>query len=350
MLEADVIAGLANGERRHDETDYGNREPEHEGRRPQACPIGDEPGDECHHRHRTIARRLVQAEREPALPRADQIDLHDHRDRPGEPLVDTKEDVGEDHPLPRGCPDQQQRHGYADDPARDQDGPPTVPIGQHARSQVRQRLRDAERDQERERECETPDPKIWVAISGTTVPAEAGKLTLVLPSGKAVTDVAPKTGIYSERLVLSDLGGPGDGEFGVDIAPTGDAKQGAWFSFDLRQETDCAAFGGDVSDGATIDMLCFSVNSGVVTVNDQTLKTKLKVGTNYHVDITLFSSATYGDIWALCLTNVDSGEQEWVCGAIDGGYRPVHSASLRKHAGKTGSISIDSIVLLGYQR
>ena len=188
------------------------------------------------------------------------------------------------------------------------------------------------------------------AISGTTVPAEAGKLTLVLPSGKAVTDVAPKTGIYSERLVLSDLGGPGDGEFGVDIAPSGDAKQGAWFSFDLRQETECAAFGGDVSDGATIDMLCFSVNSGVVTVNDQTLKTKLKVGTNYHVDITLFTSSTYGDIWAFCLTNVDSGEQEWVCGAIDGGYRPVHAASLRKHAGKTGSISIDSIVLLGYQR
>jgi hypothetical protein len=188
------------------------------------------------------------------------------------------------------------------------------------------------------------------AISGTSVPAEVGKLTLVLPSGRSVSDVAPKTGIYSERLLLSDLGGAGDSEFGVDIAPTGDGKQGAWFSFDLRQETDCAAFGGDVSDGATVDMLCFSVNSGVVTVNDQSLKTKLKVGTNYHVDITLFSSSTYGDIWAFCLTNVDTGEQEWVCGTIDGGYRPVHSTSLRKHAGKTGTISVDSILLMGYQR
>lgn len=188
------------------------------------------------------------------------------------------------------------------------------------------------------------------AISGTTVPADNGKLTLVLPSGRAVSDVAPKSGIYSERLVLSDVGGAGDSEFGVDIAPTGDGKQGAWLSFDLRQETDCAAFGGDVSDGATIDMLCFSVSSGAVTVNDQTLKTKLKVGTNYHVDITLFSSSSYGDFWSFGLTNVDTGEQEWVFGAISGGFRPVHSASLRKFAGKTGTISIDSIVLLGYQR
>jgi hypothetical protein len=185
--------------------------------------------------------------------------------------------------------------------------------------------------------------------NGATFPADAGKLTLVLPSGRAASDVAPKTGIYSERLVLSDLGSAGDADFGVDLALTGDGKQGGWFSFDLREETDCTAFGGDVSDGATVDMLCFSVNSGTVTVNGQTLNTKIKVGTNYHVDATLFSSSSYGDFWAFCLTNVDTGDQEWVWGAIDGGYRPVHSASLRKHAGKPGSFSVDSISLLGYQ-
>ena len=64
----------------------------------------------------------------------------------------------------------------------------------------------------------------------------------------------------------------------------------------------------------------------------------------------LVSSSTYGDFWSFGLTNVDSGEQEWVYGSISGGYRPVHAASLRKFAGKTGTISIDSIVLLGYQR
>jgi hypothetical protein len=184
--------------------------------------------------------------------------------------------------------------------------------------------------------------------NGSTFPADTGKIAFTLPSGRLPTDVAPKTGIYSERLVVSDLGGPGDADFGVDYTLTGDAKSGAWYSFDLREETDCTAFGGDVSDGATVDMLCFNVSSNSVTVNNQTLKTTLNAGTNYHVDITVFSNTGFGDIWAFCLTNVDAGTQEWVWGAIDGGYRPVHAASLRKHAGKNGSFSVDNISLLGY--
>src|SRR5258705_6337881 len=51
------------------------------------------------------------------------------------------------------------------------------------------------------------------AISGTSVPAETGKLTLVPPSGRSVSDVAPKTGIYSERL--GPTGPCGAGAHGV---------------------------------------------------------------------------------------------------------------------------------------
>jgi hypothetical protein len=185
--------------------------------------------------------------------------------------------------------------------------------------------------------------------TGTTFPADVGKLNIIVPSGQKISDIAPKSGIYSQRLVLSDLGAAGNSEFGIQMVPTADALYGAIWSFDLRVDSDCA-FGGDVSDGATTDMLCFEeASGGGVTVQGVALSTKLKVGTNYHVDVGLYPSSDKGDYWTFCLTDVDGGTQETVTGLISGGYRAAHAAGLKKHAGKTGAISVASPSLLGAQ-
>src|SRR5579884_4008345 len=52
---------------------------------------------------------------------ADQVDLHDHRGGPGQPLVDAEQDVGEDDPAPPGPEGEEERDRDADEPAGDQD-------------------------------------------------------------------------------------------------------------------------------------------------------------------------------------------------------------------------------------
>ena len=57
-----------------------------------ACRGGD--------RHAAIAGSLVQPERQPPLPRPDEVDLHDHRHRPCEALVDPEQRVRGHDPGP----------------------------------------------------------------------------------------------------------------------------------------------------------------------------------------------------------------------------------------------------------
>jgi hypothetical protein len=64
-----------------------------------------------------VAGRFVQSEREPAPPRPGQVDLHHHRHRPGEPLVDAEQQVGGDDEPPRGREPDQQRHRKRHQPA-----------------------------------------------------------------------------------------------------------------------------------------------------------------------------------------------------------------------------------------
>ena len=51
-----------------------------------------------------IAGELVEADREAPRLRPDEIDLHDHRHRPGEALVDAEQHVGGDDPAPARRP------------------------------------------------------------------------------------------------------------------------------------------------------------------------------------------------------------------------------------------------------
>ena len=74
----------------------------------------------------------------------DQVDLHDDGGGPGQALVDAEQHVGGDDPSPGRGPDQQQRHGKADQPARDEDGFAAEAVGQGAGEVVGGGLGDAE--------------------------------------------------------------------------------------------------------------------------------------------------------------------------------------------------------------
>jgi hypothetical protein len=186
-------------------------------------------------------------------------------------------------------------------------------------------------------------------VTNGSLPAETGHLTVSTSTGRSTSDVAPKTGICSERLLVSDVGTLATNDINVHCAPTGDASNGASISIVLRQEQDCTAFGGDVSDGSTTDMLCFDVSGGTLSVNGVALATKIHTGTNYRLDMNLFSSDDGADYWEVWVTNLDTGDCEYATDLIDGGYRPVHAVGMVKHAGKPGAFSVDTISVVGLQ-
>ena len=126
--------------------------PEEERRRAKAGRLGDQPGQERRRGPRRGSPAASFSPRaRPAVPRPDEVDLHQDRRRPGQALVDPEQDVGRDDPAPVGRQDQQERDGQTDEPAGDQDRLPPDAIGQRAGDEVGDRLGQAERDEERER-------------------------------------------------------------------------------------------------------------------------------------------------------------------------------------------------------
>ncbi len=114
-----------------------------------------QPGRERREGDRAVAGGLVEAHREAAPRGTDEVDLHDHRRRPGQPLVHAEQDVGGDDPGPVRGPDDQERDGQPDQPAGDEDGlaaerdRPGAPATRLVTALV-----DAECDDERERRDE----------------------------------------------------------------------------------------------------------------------------------------------------------------------------------------------------
>ena len=109
--------------------------------------------------HGAIAGRLVDAGRETPPHGSDEVDLHDHRRRPGQPLVEPEEHVRGDDPGPRRGDDEEQRDRQPDEPARDEDPLPPVSVGERAGHEVGEGLRHAERGHERERRRRPGQPE-----------------------------------------------------------------------------------------------------------------------------------------------------------------------------------------------
>ena len=119
-----------------DEQD-GQHEPENgvgdaevERRRAQAVTLRDIAGEERGQADGQIAGEFVQADGEAARLRADEVDLHDHRHRPGEPLVDAEQRVGGDDPSPARPPADHERDRQPDQPADDQHRLAAVDVGE----------------------------------------------------------------------------------------------------------------------------------------------------------------------------------------------------------------------------
>jgi len=90
---------------------------------------GEVAGQECRHADREIAGELVEADRQAARFRSDEINLHDHRHRPGEPLIDAEQGVGGDHPFPAWRPHEHERDGQTEQPTEHQHALPPPHIG-----------------------------------------------------------------------------------------------------------------------------------------------------------------------------------------------------------------------------
>ena len=101
--------------------------------RPRRVAGGERAGDEGGGGDAEVAGRLVEAEREPAPPRPGEVDLHHHRHRPGEALVDAEQQVGGDDEPPRGREPDQQRHRQRDQPADHEQPLAPEPLGQARR-------------------------------------------------------------------------------------------------------------------------------------------------------------------------------------------------------------------------
>jgi len=102
-----VAARLAYEQDRAPEPEAGDCQSEQERRWPQTGLGRDETGGQGGQGDGNVAGCLVEAHRQAAAGGADEIDLHDHRARPGQALVEAEEDVGDEHPAPVGRPDQE---------------------------------------------------------------------------------------------------------------------------------------------------------------------------------------------------------------------------------------------------
>ena len=112
--------------------------------------LGDKAGEQGREADGEITRELIEPHGEPARFGADEIDLHDHRHRPREALIDAEQRVRSDDPAPAWPPANHERHRQADEPAKNQHMLAAVNIGKMPRDQICKGLDDAEAHDERE--------------------------------------------------------------------------------------------------------------------------------------------------------------------------------------------------------
>ena len=204
---------------------------------------------------------------------------------------------------------------------------------------------------------------------GVTFPAQIGTITAITPSGKTLKDVAPASGIYGGRLLLSDCGTPGSTDFGVELAPSSDPTCAAAVSFTVSAKCEnnrfsvsfldaptCAggvddgatteACSGGVDDGATTELCAIDVDASAIRVNDHVLKMRFVRTTVFRVTMTLSGDADGAGRFDFTITNSDTGEVETWSDDIDGGYRPVRAVDLVKRAGHAGEVAFDNLSII----
>jgi hypothetical protein len=195
---------------------------------------------------------------------------------------------------------------------------------------------------------------------GKSFPAEVGKIKAFASDGRSLLEVAPASGIYEGRLVLSDVGTLGTATFGVELLPETDAEGAALVSFDFvtkcennRWSADVSDGAttelcqtGDVSDGATTELVALDFEGSTAKVNGHAFNMKLAKGTLFRVVIGLFDVADGDDYFEVAITNVGTGEVETWSDALAGGYRPVEAVDFVKRSGHAGEVALDNLAIV----
>ncbi|AAC82834.1 unknown (plasmid) [Halobacterium salinarum NRC-1] len=144
-----VLDGLLNQEDGDEERQYDDHGEEVERFGPQtplACDDTRDPGADS---DASVAERLVDADREPALVGTREVDLRVDRHTPRQRLVDPQQDVPDRDPAPARGEDEDDRQRERRRPSGDEDGFATVRLAPLAGVEIEDRLHDPERDDER---------------------------------------------------------------------------------------------------------------------------------------------------------------------------------------------------------
>ena len=97
---------------------------------PKAVSRGEIAGEERCDAYGEVAGEFVEADGKAARLWPDQIDLHEHRHRPGKPLIDAEQRIGCDDPSPTRSPHDHEGDGQPDQPAEDENMLPAPRIGE----------------------------------------------------------------------------------------------------------------------------------------------------------------------------------------------------------------------------
>lgn len=180
--------------------------------------------------------------------------------------------------------------------------------------------------------------------NGVSFPTEVGELIAFTETGDPLPVVSPNSGVYSEKLVLTDVGGDPTLDFGVEALPVAFISNGLNMSFQVRFE-EGTDFSVNVTDTTGIDISRVKFDNGNVNVNGKKgLGGQAQPNLDYQVDIHLAPRAGGKDLFVVLVTDLSTGRLigSWT-GLIPGGYRPIASASLIKCGSSPGTVTLDAI-------
>ena len=132
------------------ESDDGEHDAEIERLRTKAVACGNPARRQCTGRNRHVSGELIQAHRQPASLRTDEVNLHDDGRRPGQTLADAEQEIRKQDPVPARRPHEEDGHRDGDQPSGHQHVLATYTVRQSAGAVICDRLRHPEHDDERE--------------------------------------------------------------------------------------------------------------------------------------------------------------------------------------------------------
>src|SRR5579872_3628790 len=118
-------------------------------------------GEECSYADGEITGELIETDRKAACLGSDQIDLHNHRHRPGKSLIDAEQGIGGNDPTPAWRPDDHEGHRQSDEPAENEYTLAAPAIGELTGDKIGERFDHAEADDEGCDDCRRGNAELF---------------------------------------------------------------------------------------------------------------------------------------------------------------------------------------------